>query len=81
MKVKVTDKKIGGVWGQAVVTMTGLTKEDTDTLRAALATVDKYRKKAESASGLSPKHADWAMVDFAVKTDAVVCTVQAGACG
>jgi len=81
MDIDVTDKQIGAVHARAVVTMTGLTRAETDELRKALQIVDKYRLRAHSASGLRPKDADWSMVEFAVKTDAVVCTVEIGACG
>jgi hypothetical protein len=83
MKVSVTDKQQGAVWGQATVTMTELTQAETDELRAALKVVDRYRLRAHRAAGMSPapKGGDWSMVDFCVKTDTVVCTVQVGACG
>lgn len=83
MKVKVTNKRIGAVWTGATVTMTELTKAETDELRAALKVVDQYRLRAHRAAGCSPapKGGDWSMVDFAVKTDTVICTVQVGACG
>lgn len=83
MKVEVTNKHEGAVYGSATVTMTELTQEETDELRKALKVVDKYRLRAHRASGFSPapKGGDWSMVDFAVKTDTVICTVQVGACG
>jgi len=83
MKVEVSDTQTGAVSCAATVTMTGLTPEETDELRAALKLVDRYRLRAYRAAGLSPapKGGDWSMVDFAVKTDTVVCKVQVGACG
>lgn len=56
-------------------------RAETDELRAALATVERYKRAAFKAMGLNEKGADWTMVDYAVKTDCVVVTVEQGACG
>lgn len=57
-------------------------KESTDELRAALALVDRYRKAAFAALKLGKiADADWTMVDYAVKGDCVIVTIEQGACG
>lgn len=56
-------------------------KAATDELRAALNLVQRYRDAALKALNTTEKHADWTMVDFAVKTDCVVVTVRQGMCG
>jgi len=55
-------------------------KESTDELRAALAVVDRYRKVAFAALKVGAE-ADWTMVDYVVKDDCVIVTIEQGACG
>lgn len=56
-------------------------RADTDELRRALATIDRYKKAALKALGLNEKEADWTLVEFGVKTDCVEVWVQQGSCG
>lgn len=54
---------------------------DTNALRAALATVNRYKKAAMQALSLTERGADWTMIEYSVKNDCVVATVEQGACG
>lgn len=56
-------------------------KKDTDELRLALALVDRYKKAALRALKTTEKTADWTMIEYSVKTDCVIVTVDQGACG
>lgn len=56
-------------------------RADIDELRAALDVVQRYRDAAMRALRLREQDADWTMVDYAVKNDCVVVTVNRGACG
>lgn len=58
-----------------------LPKEECDLLRNALGIVGKYRKLALQCVGHKDKDADWTMVNFAVKNDKVIITVEYGMCG
>lgn len=57
------------------------TKEETDELRKALATVDKYKQAALKAVKHKEKDADFTVYKYAVKTDLVVVIIETGACG
>lgn len=80
MKAKVTETKSGAIWVQKTVRVTA-TPEETAELRKALAVVDKYKKAAYKAAKTNERHADWTMVGYAVKTDAVIVTIDQGAAG
>lgn len=55
--------------------------EDTNELRLALALVDRYKKMALQALKTNEKQADWTMIEYAVKNDCVVVTVNQGMAG
>lgn len=55
--------------------------EATNALRLALALVDRYKKAAMIALGANDKTADWTMIEYSVKNDCVIVTVEQGACG
>lgn len=80
MKAEILEKRDGAVCGHTNIRIPGSAEEMTE-LRAALAVVDKYRKKALKVAGYSEKYADWVMVSYAVKSDCVVIKAQQGACG
>lgn len=59
--------------------------KESEGLRQALATVQKYQDVATKATktrvhGKDP-NCDWVMFNFAVKNDKVVITVDSGSCG
>lgn len=56
-------------------------RADTNELKAALDVVQRYRNAAMRALRLRDRDADWTTVEYAVKTDCVVVTVNRGACG
>ncbi len=62
-----------------------LSEEDAAALRAALAVVQTYQRKAAQATNVKTdtkgKNCDWAMFGYAVKNDKVIITVDCGACG
>lgn len=77
-----TVKKIfsGPVSGELEVTI-GITKEQADELKQALAVVQRYEKQALKAAKVSKKESDWVMLSYAVKNDKVIVNIQDGACG
>ena len=79
MKARKTNQKFSGVSVVTTVKITA-TPEETTELRRALAVVDRFRKAAFKAAKAG-KDADWTEVGFAVKTDAVVVTVEQGMAG
>jgi len=70
----------GAVRGRRKVVVSA-TKQETDELRAALAVVDKFKRVALQAAKVKEKDADWTMLEYAVKTDRVIVTIEDGACG
>ena len=79
MKAEVLDTKQGAVNGFALVRISAKPADMVE-LRAALAVVDRYKKKAMSVAG-GCKYADFVMVGYAVKTDCVEARVEFGSCG
>lgn len=79
MKATITEKQHGAVAGSTTVRIAA-PPEDLVELRKALATVYKFEKLALQVAGES-KNADWTMVEYGVKTDAVFVTVRTGMCG
>lgn len=80
MKATVTDTKRGAIWGRSEV-LVEATPDETTELRRALKIVDRFKKRAMRAAKTNEKQADWTMVGYAVKTDAVIVTIEQGACG
>ena len=82
MKATLESHKWGCVSVEYVVRIEA-TPEELAELRAALKVVDAFKSKALHTAKTkdSPKAADWTMVGYAIKTDAVVVTIKQGACG
>ena len=80
LKASIVDKKDGAVSSERTVKVEASTAELAE-LRAALATVDKFKSSALHTVGWREQGADWTMVGYAVKSDAVLITVQQGMCG
>ncbi len=81
MSISIREKKTlyqGAVSYKMEVTL--VPDDGTDELRAALAVVDRYRKVAFAALKVGAE-ADWTMVDYVVKDDCVIVTIEQGACG
>lgn len=64
-----------------VTLVPGTEDGDTEKLRLALALVDRYKKAALRALKTSEKSADWTRIEYAVKNDCVVVTVDQGMAG
>ena len=80
-KPKISDERQGAISGYTTVRIPG-TKEQMDELRAALAVVDRYKRKAMKAGNTVKENwADWTMVGYAVKTDCVEVKVEQGMAG
>ena len=82
MKATLESKKLGCVSVESIVRIEA-TAEELAELRAALKVVDKFKSKALHTAHTkdSPSIADFTMVGYAIKTDAVIVTIQQGACG
>ena len=80
MRAKILSQNDGAVSGHTNLRIDGSAEEMAE-LRAALAIVDKYKKKALKTAGYSKKYADWVMVDYAVKSDCVMIEARSGSCG
>lgn len=73
------------VWGLTNVFI-GITKEESNELRAALAIVQKYEKAALQAFHHKFKHnpakdSDWCEIDYSVKNDKVIVGIRDGMAG
>ena len=80
MKTEILDQHHGVVRSHVTVRIPAK-PADMVVLRAALAVVDKYEKKAMKVAGASRKDADFVMVSYAVKTDCLEARVDFGSCG
>jgi hypothetical protein len=82
LKTSIVDKTDGPCRSKRTVKVEASAEELAE-LRAALAVVDKFKSAALHTIGWrdSPEAADWTMVGYAVKSDAVLVTVQSGMCG
>jgi len=80
VKVRSIEKKNHVISTTATVTLE-TTREAADELRAALAIVDKHKKAAMKALKWQERNADWTMIGYGVKNDAVIVTVEQGMAG
>lgn len=81
MKIENTTTVFNGPVNGEYQVVFSATKDETDELRKALAIVHKWEKEASLAVKQNPKADDFTMYGFAVKTDKVIVTIEAGACG
>ena len=76
----IIEEKHGCVSGYTRISF-DLSVEESDELRQALKTVDRYRTSALKIENTSEEDADWTMYQYEVKTDKVIVTVEQGMCG
>ena len=74
----------GPVNGECRVVL-DISREEADELRAALKVVNKYKREAIKRAAKGSKYniegSDWHMIEYGVKNDCVIVTIQDGACG
>jgi len=80
MKAQEVGRKVFSISVETTIKISATPKETAE-LRRALAVVDNFKKAAFKAARVSEKYADWTKVGFAVKTDAVLVTIEQGMAG
>lgn len=86
MKIESIENGPGSaVWGLTNISI-GITREESEELRAALAIVQKYEKAAlkaiQSNRKCNPaKDSDWCEISYSVKNDKVIVGIRDGMAG
>jgi hypothetical protein len=81
MKLNNTKRLWDGVVNGAESATFDIDINEANELRKALALVYNYQKAAFKACKFKAKDADWYNIQYCVKNDKVIVTIESGACG